>query len=91
MLLASAAISGAGQGLTIGFGLAEINANVEERRAEVAATYFVLLYLGLALPVIGVGVIASAVGLPTAGLVFCGVVGTAVCAVLVTLLRQRAH
>lgn len=88
LLFVSSALSGLGQGLVIGFGLANINERVESaRRGEVTSTYFVLLYLGLALPVIGVGLVAAAVGLQIAGYIFCGAVGIAVLGAMLFLAR----
>jgi hypothetical protein len=74
----------------VGFGLAQINEHISERRGEVNSSYFVLLYFGMAIPVIGVGLVASAIGLPTSGLIFCGIVGT-VLGVLLTLMRGSAR
>lgn len=88
VLFLSSALSGVGQGIVIGFGLANINERVEARhRGEVTSTYFVLLYLGLAFPVIGVGLAAMGLGLQIAGFVFCGFVSAAVLAAMVWSLR----
>lgn len=88
-LFAAAIVAGFGQGLGIGFGLAEINQEVEARRGEVSSTYFVLLYIGLSLPVMGVGLLSEATGLATAGLVFCAIVAAAIVAVLLSLPKLR--
>ncbi|HEY9179740.1 MAG TPA: MFS transporter [Candidatus Baltobacteraceae bacterium] len=81
LLFLSSGLSGIGQGIVIGFGLANINERVESaHRGEVTSTYFVLLYLGLAVPVVGVGLVAMAVGLQIAGYIFSGVVAVAVLA-----------
>jgi MFS family permease len=83
LLFLSSGLSGIGQGIVIGFGLANINERVEvSHRGEVTSTYFVLLYLGLAFPVIGVGLVAMATGLQIAGYIFCGVVAAAVSAAM---------
>ncbi len=79
----AAALEGCGQGVAIGFGLAQINERVKEARGEVTSTYFVVLYGTLAIPVIGVGVLAHATSLVTASLVFCGIVALTVACVLV--------
>jgi predicted MFS family arabinose efflux permease len=86
----SAAIEGAGQGLALGFGLAEINERVREGRGEVSSAYFVTIYIALALPVVGAGLLAGATSIPLAALVFCAVVGLVVCGVLVSLAKSRA-
>ncbi|HEY2555350.1 MAG TPA: MFS transporter [Candidatus Cybelea sp.] len=67
----AAAVEGSGQGLAIGSGLAAINEQTQERRGELSSTYFVMLYAALALPVVGVGLLAAAWGLAPAALVFC--------------------
>jgi MFS family permease len=85
-MFVAAAIEGTGQGLAIGSGLAAINEETEQQRGEVSSTYFVVLYAALALPVIGVGILASAWTLPGAALVFCVVVGLTVTITLFGLL-----
>jgi len=86
-LVASAVVVGMGQGLAIGSGLAAINTRVSgERRGEAASTYFVVLYVGLMLPVVGYGLAANAIGIRSAGLFFAGIVGVAVLAVLASLI-----
>jgi MFS family permease len=90
-LFAAAIVAGFGQGLGIGFGLAEINEEVEVRRGEVSSTYFVFLYAGLALPVIGVGLVSQTAGLTYAGLMFCAIVAAATAAVLVSLPRMQTR
>ena len=89
LLFLAAAVSGLGQGLPVGFGLGAINEKVGDKRGETDSAYFVLLYAGVALPVIGVGFVALAGGMVTAGLLFCGIVGLCVLGVLVTLGRRR--
>jgi len=90
-LFAAAIVAGFGQGLGIGFGLAEINEEVDVRRGEVSSSYFVLLYAGLALPVMGVGLLSQIVGLTNAGLIFCAIVAAAAAAVLISLPRMQAR
>ena len=82
LLFLSAAVSGLGEGLPVGFGLGAINEKVGNKRGETDSAYFVLLYCGVALPVVGVGFVALAVGMVTAGLLFCGIVGLCVLGVL---------
>jgi MFS family permease len=90
VLLLTAVAAGVGQGVTIGSGLAAVNERVPaEHRGEVASTYFVGLYVGLIIPVIGVGLAVDAVGLRSAGLAFSAVVAVLVIAVLVSLVRSR--
>jgi MFS family permease len=88
-LMAGATVVGLGQGLVIGAGLAAINQRAPvERRAETASSFFVVMYVGLSLPVIGVGVAASSLGLRTAGIAFSAAVGALVLGVLISLIRR---
>jgi MFS family permease len=89
-LLVSAIVVGVGQGLGIGAGLAAINQRAPvERRGETASSFFVVLYVGLSLPVIGTGVAANAFGLRAAGIAFSAAVAGLVFAVLLSLARAR--
>jgi MFS family permease len=88
-LIASASVVGLGQGLVTGAGLAAINQRAPiERRGETASSFFVVMYVGLSLPVIGVGVAANASSLRGAGIAFSAAVAALVLAVLVSLSRS---
>ncbi|HEX9416938.1 MAG TPA: MFS transporter [Gaiellaceae bacterium] len=88
-LMVGATVVGLGQGLVIGAGLAAINQRAPvERRSETASSFFVVMYVGLSLPVIGVGVAASSLGLKTAGIAFSAAVAALVLAVLISLIRR---
>jgi MFS family permease len=89
LLVLGGVIAGVGQGLSFRAGLAGINAAAPpEDRAAVASSFFVVAYLALAVPVIGVGLLAEATSLRTAGLVFAGVVAAIAAIVLALLARQ---
>ncbi|HEX7143726.1 MAG TPA: MFS transporter [Gaiellaceae bacterium] len=89
-LIAAASVVGLGQGLVIGAGLAAINQRAPvEHRGETASSFFVVMYVGLSLPVIGVGVAAHAFSLRTAGIGFSAAVAVLVLAVLASLTRQE--
>jgi MFS family permease len=88
-LIAAASVVGLGQGLVIGAGLAAINQRAPvEHRGETASSFFVVMYVGLSLPVIGVGVAAHAFSLRTAGIAFSAAVAALVLAVLASLSRS---
>jgi MFS family permease len=89
LLLASSAATGLGFGLTMGFGLMQINAKVDERRGEVTSTYFLICYVGLIVPVVGVGLVAMATGLSVAAYIFCGLVAATVLGVAAFTIRSR--
>jgi len=88
-LIASASVVGLGQGLVIGAGLAAINQRAPvEHRGETASSFFVVMYVGLSLPVIGVGVAANAWSLRGAGIAFSFAVAALVLTVLASLARS---
>jgi MFS family permease len=84
-------VAGFGQGLSFRSGLAAVNADSPaDKRAEVASSFFVVAYVAISIPVVGVGLLAETAGLRAAGLVFAGVVAAISAAVLVLLARERA-
>jgi MFS family permease len=88
-LIASAAVVGIGLGGVIGAGLAAINQRAPvEQRGETASSFFVVMYVGLSVPVIGVGLAANAWTLRGAGIAFCAAVAALVLAVLASLARS---
>ncbi len=87
-LIVSAAVVGIGLGGVIGAGLAAINQRAPvDQRGETASSFFVVMYVGLSLPVIGVGVAAQSFGLRAAGIAFSAAVAALVLAVLASLTR----
>lgn len=88
LLVAGGLVAGVGQGLSFRAGLGSVIAACPpENRGETASAFFVALYVGIAIPVVGEGVAATAFGLVTAGVVFAGLVGALACLVLVLLAR----
>jgi MFS family permease len=78
VLLAASVLAGTGHGL--GFLGAQDDLNrlaPPERRGEINAALYMCIYLGIALPVIGVGVLADLTTLTTAVVVFAFVTGAA--------------
>jgi MFS family permease len=89
LLVTGGVVAGVGQGLSFRAGLTAVNAAAPpEERSEVASSFFVVAYVAISVPVIGVGLLAEAAGLRTAGLVFAGVVA-ALAAVVLALLATR--
>ncbi|WP_405867923.1 MFS transporter [Streptomyces sp. NBC_01515] len=90
LLLGAAVTAGLGQGVSFRAGLAAINAEAPSgQRAEVASTYFTVLYVAISVPVVGVGLAADAVGLRTAGISFGVAVTLLAISALVALRRGR--
>ncbi len=90
LLVAGALIAGLGQGLSFQAAVATVaRRSPEERRAEVTSALFVAMYVAISIPVVGVGALAVAVGLRTAGLVFAGCVALLAAATTVRLQPGR--
>jgi MFS family permease len=71
LVIVAAVVSGLGHGLGFRAGLAGLNESAPARlRAQVASSYFVVAYVGIAIPAIGVGVLTELVGLRPAAYVF---------------------
>ncbi|MGN6379217.1 MAG: MFS transporter [Gaiellales bacterium] len=80
-LVAAAVVAGLAQGTIVGGGLGLLTASAPaERRGQVSSTYFLVLYVGLVLPVVAFGLAEQAWGLITTGYVFCALVGLVVLA-----------
>ena len=90
VLIVGAVIAGLGQGMSFRAGLGAVaSASPPDKRGEITSTYFVMLYVGIAIPVIGEGAAAVAFGLTVSGVVFAALI--AILAVTVLLLLKRAH
>lgn len=71
LVVLSAIVGGTGQGLAFRGALSAVaEASDADRRAAVISALFVVAYVGISLPVIGVGLLAEPIGLENAGLVF---------------------
>jgi hypothetical protein len=90
LLVLGGVIAGVGQGLSFRAGLTALTAGSPAgQRGQVASSFFVVAYLAISLPVIGVGVLAHATGLRSAGLTFAAAVSVLSAVVLVLLARRR--
>jgi MFS family permease len=89
LLVAGGVVAGLGQGLSFRAGLAAVNeTSPADRRAEVASIFFVVAYVAISVPVVGVGLLADLTTLRTAGLIFAAVVAV-IALTVVLLLRAR--
>lgn len=90
LLICGGLLGGIGQGLAVGGGLAALSAETPpERRGQVSASFFVVAYIGLSVPIVGFGLLSQATGLRTAALVFSGVVGVLAAAGAAGLMMRR--
>lgn len=89
LLVVGALVAGGGHGMSFRAGLSSVaEASPADQRGTVTSTFFVVLYVGISIPVIGVGALATAAGLVTAGVVFAALV--ALLAGVAWMLLQRA-
>ncbi|MGH3856343.1 MAG: MFS transporter [Pseudonocardiaceae bacterium] len=89
LLVMGAVIAGLGQGMSFRAGLGSvISASPPDKRGEIMSSYFVTLYVGIAVPVIGVGVAAEAFGLIASGMVFAVLVAILAAVALLLLVRS---
>lgn len=84
-------IAGIGQGVAFRAGLGAVTAAAPEgQKAAVVSTFFVVAYVAISLPVVGIGLMASVIDLTTTGLIFDALVGLLCCVALALLVwRQR--
>ncbi|WP_069170179.1 MFS transporter [Streptomyces griseus] len=89
LVVLSALVGGAGQGLAFRGALAAVaEASPADRRAAVISALFVVAYAGISVPVIGVGVLVGPVGLEGAGLVFIACMAVLVSSAATYLFRR---
>jgi hypothetical protein len=89
-LLASAVVLGVAGGLCLNASLATTVERVEQQfRGGVSSAFFAGIYVMLAVPAVGVGVLARVTDLRTAGIVFSGLVATLGAGVAVAQLVAR--
>jgi MFS family permease len=89
-LIVSAVVAGAGQGISFSRGLAAVSERTPaERRGEVSSSYFVVAYVAISIPVIGVGLAAQNWGLKPAGVTFSLAVAVLAALCLVGVLWQE--
>lgn len=88
LLVVGAVVAGLGQGASFRAGLQAVGAaSPAEQRSEVSSSFFVVIYVALSIPVIGVGAAAQGVGLVAAGVGFS--IGVAVLALVAFLALLR--
>jgi MFS family permease len=90
LLVAAAIVAGLGQGLSFHAGLDAVSAKAPaDLRGTVASSFFIVMYLGISVPVIGEGIAETGLGLRTAGIAFSVVVAAIAAVALATLVPSR--
>jgi MFS family permease len=86
LLIAGGIAAGFGNGLSFRAGLSALNEqSPPEQRGAVNSSFFVIAYVAISLPIVGVGAASQAIGLRAAGLAFTGCIATLALAVLLSL------
>jgi predicted MFS family arabinose efflux permease len=89
-LLAGVALAGIGQGISLRAGLGGIAAqSPANRRAEVTSLFFIVLYVGISLPVVGLGFAVQMEGIREATLIFAGLTILMVLVALLMVVRRQ--
>ncbi|WP_328462105.1 MFS transporter [Streptomyces sp. NBC_00448] len=92
LLLGATLLAGIGHGLVFLGGLTTVNnAAPDSSRAEVLSSFYVIVYTGVGLPVLGVGLLATTMSLTTAVSWFAGIVAVLSLLVLIALSRTNRH
>lgn len=88
-MIVAALVAGTGQGISFSRGLAAVVEQVPAaQRGEISSTYFVVAYVAISVPVVGVGLAAQAWGLRTAGVSFAAAVAVLALGCLAAILVQ---
>ncbi|MBZ9566949.1 MFS transporter [Modicisalibacter tunisiensis] len=90
VFLAGALVAGFGQGVGFRAGLGAVaTASPADQRGAVTSTFFVIAYVALSIPVVGIGLVSRLVGLAPTGVGFSVLVALLSAAALVSLWRRR--
>ncbi|VXB10054.1 Predicted arabinose efflux permease, MFS family [Burkholderia sp. 8Y] len=85
-------LCGIGQGISFRAALGELsNRSPAERKAEVTSAFFVVLYVAISLPVIGIGVAVQGLGIAHATMTFAAITVVIVLLSLALLLRVESE
>jgi MFS family permease len=92
LLVVGGVVAGFGQGLSFRAALGALSAATpEEQRGGVASTFFAICYVGISLPVVGVGIGTRSFGLTHTGEVFAGLIALLSLVALASLINRERH
>ncbi len=92
VFLGGALIAGFGQGIGFRAGMGAIAAaSPADQRGSVTSTFFVVVYVALSIPVVGIGLVSRSIGLAPTGVGFAAFVALLSAVALVLLLRRPAQ
>lgn len=91
-LIVGAVVAGIGQGIAFRAGLGEITQqSPAEHRAGAAAMFFIVIYIAISLPVVGLGLAAQVLGVGMAGALFSGVIAVLALIAMIAIVREYRH
>jgi predicted MFS family arabinose efflux permease len=91
LFMLGAIVAGMGQGIAFRAGMGAITAaSPPTERAAVTSTFFVVAYIAISVPVIGIGLMTSVISLQATGIIFSVFVG-AMAALALMILMQPNH
>jgi predicted MFS family arabinose efflux permease len=89
VLVVGAVVAGLGQGASFRAGLQAVTgAAPADRRSEVSSSFFLVLYIAISIPVVGIGAGTEVFGLVPTAVVFAGIVALLAVGAFVSLLRR---
>ena len=90
LFITGAVIAGMGQGISFRAGMGAIaSASPIAEKAAVTSAFFVVAYIAISVPVIGLGVMATFTNLTTTGITFAAVMGSLAALALALLIRRE--
>ncbi|NNC24373.1 MFS transporter [Salinisphaera sp. USBA-960] len=89
-LTAGAMVSGLGQGGSFRAAMGSVTAaSPMDQRSEVASSFFIVVYVAISIPVIGLGFLANALGLVVGGVIFTSIIAALAAIALVWLIARQ--
>jgi MFS family permease len=90
LLIGGGVLAGVGQGMSFRAALGAVaGAAPPDRRGETSSAFFIVAYIAISLPVVGVGLLAQATDLKVAGTVFGAAVAVLAAIAAATLVREE--
>ncbi|RKR02436.1 putative MFS family arabinose efflux permease [Kushneria sinocarnis] len=92
LLVIGALVAGAGQGIVFRAGMGSVSAaSPAAQRASVASTLFVVFYVAISLPIVGIGLVTMLAGIRIAATLFAAIVVLLTLVALAMLKRHRGR
>jgi MFS family permease len=89
LLFVAGAVCGVGDGVAVACGLEGVQRKAKDHKGEIDSVFYAVLYLGLAVPTLGVGFLSELWSPAMAAYLFCAAVGASSLGVMLSLLGER--